>query len=633
MKVDLLNHTIFGRYKVNKLIGRGSFSSIFQGKNITNNELVAIKTESIKSPIKFLESEAYFLFYLKNFGIPEIKSFGTYRQWAILVEILLGDDLSKLFKKLKKINMKDIYMIFIQLIERLEYIHSKYIVHRDLKPENIMLDLETKKIIYLIDFGLAKKYRSGKTKKHIKYGIVYNKAGTERYSSLNTMNGIEQSRRDDLESAGYVMIYLSQKNILPWIATKMKNADERFTYIFKTKKETSVEKLCQNLPKAFCDYMKYVKKLRFEEEPNYNYLKGLFIDSLISLGMKNDLGFSWISKNDTKFKLIKLTKEKPLVKRKVSFKTRLLKKIESIEKEKIIHNSENGMNKTINFLDKDNKEEPKIQIKKINKKLMLNNLDENNINHDNINNKNVQTSRTNKYNINQLRNKNSDNLVINKFKKLELKKDKNKLINISNNNINNNSINLREIYHDNYKSLRTIDSSNNKHVIINKNKLINISNNNINNNTLSEISSDNYKNTRTINSYNNKHIIINKNNTLKNNNINNFIDKKSNNPIPSAKYFSSSEILNTLPLTRKNINYERKMISINNNGNENSFFAERNNKIFNGSNTIKTKLLKKRDDKNNILKMNFNTINVGIFNPNYDKNSFYNIYKDKSYFA
>ena len=635
MKVDLLNHTIFGRYKVNKLIGRGSFSSIFQGKNITNNELVAIKTESIKSPIKFLESEAYFLFYLKNFGIPEIKSFGTYRQWAILVETLLGDDLSKLFKKFKKINMKDIYMIFIQLIERLEYIHSKYIVHRDLKPENIMLDLETKKIIYLIDFGLAKKYRSGKTKKHIKYGIVYNKAGTERYSSLNTMNGIEQSRRDDLESAGYVMIYLSQKNILPWIATKMKNADERFTYIFKTKKETSVEKLCQNLPKAFCDYMKYVKKLRFEEEPNYNYLKGLFIDSLISLGMKNDLGFSWISKNDTKFKLIKLTKEKPLVKRKVSFKTRLLKKIESIEKEKIIHNSENGMNKTINFLDKDNKEEPKIQIKKINKKLMLNNLDENNINHDNINNKNVQTSRTNKYNINQLRNKNSDNLVINKNKKLELKKNKNKLINISNNNINNNSINLREIYHDNYKSLRTIDSSNNKHVIINKNKLINISNNNINNNTitLSEISPDNYKNTRTINSNNNKHIIINKNNTLKNNNINNFIDKKSNNPIPSAKYFSSSEILNTLPLTRKNINYERKMISINNNGNENSFFAERNNKIFNGSNTIKTKLLKKRDDKNNILKMNFNTINVGIFNPNYDKNSFYNIYKDKSYFA
>ena len=224
-------------------------------------------------------------------------------------------------------------------------------------------------------------------------------------------------------------------------------------------------------------------------------------------------------------------------------------------------------------------------------------------------------------------------MVINKNKKLELKKNKNKLINISNNNINNNSINLREIYHDNYKSLRTIDSSNNKHVIINKNKLINISNNNINNNTLSEISSDNYKNTRTINSYNNKHIIINKNNTLKNNNINNFIDKKSNNPIPSAKYFSSSEILNALPLTRKNINYERKMISINNNGNENSFFAERNNKIFNGSNTIKTKLLKKRDDKNNILKMNFNTINVGIFNPNYDKNSFYNIYKDKSYFA
>ena len=116
MKSDLLNKIIFGKYKVNKVIGTGSFGSIFQGKNIINKELVAIKTEADKKQIKLLESEAYFLFYLKNFGIPEVKSFGIYKNYKVLVETLLGDDLVKLFNKHKKMNMKDFCMIFIQLI-------------------------------------------------------------------------------------------------------------------------------------------------------------------------------------------------------------------------------------------------------------------------------------------------------------------------------------------------------------------------------------------------------------------------------------------------------------------------------------------------------------------------------------
>ena len=206
MKADLLNNIIFKKYKVNKIIGRGSYSSIFQGKNIINNELVAIKAEDNNKRIKMIDNDAYFLLFLKNVGIPEVKSFGIYKNYKVLVETLLGDDLLNIFQN-KKINKKDICMIFIQLIDRLEYIHSKYIIHRDLKPENIMFDLETKKIIYLIDFGLAKKYRSGKTKKHIKNTFIILLLGSERYCSLNAMSGYEQSRKDDLESAGYVMIY------------------------------------------------------------------------------------------------------------------------------------------------------------------------------------------------------------------------------------------------------------------------------------------------------------------------------------------------------------------------------------------------------------------------------------------
>ena len=90
MKADLLNNIIFGKYKVNKAIGKGSFGSIFQGKNIINNELVAIKAESDKKRMKFLDTEAYYLFYLKNFGIPEVKSFGIYKKYKVLIETLLG---------------------------------------------------------------------------------------------------------------------------------------------------------------------------------------------------------------------------------------------------------------------------------------------------------------------------------------------------------------------------------------------------------------------------------------------------------------------------------------------------------------------------------------------------------------
>ena len=217
MKEDLNNKIFFRRYKTEKILGKGSFGYVYKGKNIINNELVAIKTEEYKIKGDVLESEAYFLVYLKNFGIPEVKSFGVYKKYKILVQTLLDKDLETLFSKYSHINAKDICMIFIQLLDRLEFVHSKYVIHRDLKPENIMFDLETKKIIYLIDFGMAKKYRSGKTKKHIKFSIPSRLTGTARYCSINALRGTEQSRRDDLESLGYVMIYLARKRFLPWM--------------------------------------------------------------------------------------------------------------------------------------------------------------------------------------------------------------------------------------------------------------------------------------------------------------------------------------------------------------------------------------------------------------------------------
>jgi serine/threonine protein kinase len=224
----LVNKTIFGKYKLLKIIGKGSFGSVFKGKNLITKEQVAIKVEDFKVSGNVLENEAYFLFYLKNFGIPELKSFGVHHRYKMLVQTLLGENTEYIISNRHKTNYKDICMIAIQLLDRLEYIHSKYVIHRDLKPENIMVDLETKSIVYLIDFGMAKKYRSGKTKKHIKFSIPYRLTGTARYCSVNALRGTEQSRRDDLESAGYVLIYLANKKFLPWMGLNVIDKLERY---------------------------------------------------------------------------------------------------------------------------------------------------------------------------------------------------------------------------------------------------------------------------------------------------------------------------------------------------------------------------------------------------------------------
>ena len=154
---EFYNKLIFKKYRVLSLIGIGSFGFVFEGINVKDKTNVALKVEDWKKKGDILESETYILYYLKALGIPEVKSFGICGKYKILVENLLGDSLENIFIKSNFVfTLKDICMIAIQLIDRFEYIHSKYIIHRDIKPENITVDYETNKIINIIDFGLAK---------------------------------------------------------------------------------------------------------------------------------------------------------------------------------------------------------------------------------------------------------------------------------------------------------------------------------------------------------------------------------------------------------------------------------------------------------------------------------------------
>ena len=244
-----------------------------------------------------LESEAYFLIYLKGFGIPKIITYGKTGLYNLLIEELLGLSIESYWKLKKNKNekLKDICMIALQGIDRLEYIHSKDVIHRDIKPQNFLIGKKDPKIIYLIDFGLCRKYRSSRTGKHIKFSNIKKSCGSLRFLSVNGNRGNELSRRDDLESFGYMLIYLAN-NYLPWMSKELLKLDDKVLIkeMFKLKYLTTPEKLCKGLNDEFVQYMKYIRKLEFEEDPDYNYLKGLFISILTRNEQKNDLLFSWV---------------------------------------------------------------------------------------------------------------------------------------------------------------------------------------------------------------------------------------------------------------------------------------------------------------------------------------------------
>ena len=288
-----LNKIIFKKYQIIKKEGKGAFTTVFSAKNIINQELVAVKIDSSK----MLEKEAYLLFNSNKIGIPKFISYGHVGKYNILVQELLGKTLSQLFinnkKKDKNIRLKDMLMAGIQIIDRIKYIHSNNILHMDIKPDNFLVGNPDDSIIYIIDFGLSRKFRSSRTGKHTPFTRHKVFSGNLIYSSFNVMRGIEPSRRDDLESIGYMLIFL-YTNRLPWSNLKSKNYMEINRKIFLIKRSLSTETLCENVPNEMNDFMKYIKSLGFEEKPKYNYLTSLLEMMLSKINQINDLKFSWI---------------------------------------------------------------------------------------------------------------------------------------------------------------------------------------------------------------------------------------------------------------------------------------------------------------------------------------------------
>lgn len=207
---------------------------------------------------------------------------------------LLGPSLEDLFSFCnRKLSLKTVLMLADQMINRVEFVHSKSFLHRDIKPDNFLMGLGKRaNQVYCIDFGLAKKYRDTSTHQHIPYRENKNLTGTARYASVNTHLGIEQSRRDDMESLGYVLMYFLRGS-LPWQGLKAGNKKQKYEKISERKIATSTEALCRGFPTEFASYFHYCRSLRFEDTPDYQYLKRLFRDLFIREGFQFDYVFDW----------------------------------------------------------------------------------------------------------------------------------------------------------------------------------------------------------------------------------------------------------------------------------------------------------------------------------------------------
>ena len=353
---------INGNYNLIKMIGFGAFGEIHLAYDSNSKQLRAIKFEltnfknpQLKHEYAILEtlntiennksnshnnSINYDNLKTKNggiIGIPKVYLFDRMEnKYNYMIMDFLGPSIGDLYQlKNKKFSLETLLMLMIQLLTRIEYIHEKGFIHRDVKPENFVIGLnESSNIIHVIDFGLSRRFKDKITGQHIPYKENRHMIGTVRYASINSLLGIEQSRRDDIEALGYVITYFFYGS-LPWQSNKDKGKAEQFK-ILEKKLITPPEILCKKMPKQFMIFFNYVRKLKFEDRPDYSMMRNIFAMLLFSrtkVGMK--FCFDWFKQED-----VVVTRDE-----------------DKKEEDNYDNNSENDENKGNKLIDNENNDE------------------------------------------------------------------------------------------------------------------------------------------------------------------------------------------------------------------------------------------------------------------------------------
>lgn len=274
---------IANKYILHEKISNGCFGTVYKAANIRTNEIVAIKIEQKDDTIKSLKNEAKIYQYLgKLDGFPQLKTFGTTEKFNYLVINLLGNSLSPIINYYKALSLKTVLILGIQIIQRVESLHNKGLLHRDIKPSNFLFGInsETNKL-FLVDFGFTKRYDYHG--KHIEPKHIKNIIGSLNFVSLNVHNKVEPSRRDDLESCIYIILTMLFGR-LQWFNTT------NLVEILQLKKEIVQ---IEDVPSFIKLMLYYVRSIKFDERPNYNYLINLMVKEFNNNSFENDGKFEW----------------------------------------------------------------------------------------------------------------------------------------------------------------------------------------------------------------------------------------------------------------------------------------------------------------------------------------------------
>ena len=302
LKNNKFNHQctilINKEWKLLYKLGSGSFGETYEAINESTGKRFAVKLEKYennKNKLKLNDEYKCYKIFRGVEGVPQTYHFGQLYEYQCLVLELLGPSLEDLFNFCnRKFSIKTVSLLALQMLDVIERVHDKRFIHRDIKPANFLMGIdENFNKLYLIDFGLSKQYWNKKTNSHIPFRTDRNLTGTPRYVSINTHKHFEQSRRDDLESIGYLLIYFLNGS-LPWQGIKATTKSQKYEKIAEMKVGSQVLDLCKNIPEEFVIYLNYCKSLPFDANPDYNHLRNLFIKISIKEKFEFDDKYDWI---------------------------------------------------------------------------------------------------------------------------------------------------------------------------------------------------------------------------------------------------------------------------------------------------------------------------------------------------
>ncbi|ORX61640.1 kinase-like protein [Hesseltinella vesiculosa] len=288
-------------HQLGPILGKGSFGVIYEGRNLSTQQPVAIKFESCDAPLPLLENEYEVYQVMRGTeGVPRIHYLGREGIDKCMVMDLLGPSLEDLFDMCgRQFSVKTVVGVGKAMISRLQSVHERYFVFRDVKPDNFLIgnDPNTKNDLYLIDFGMAKRYKDPKTQRHACFKTGQGISGTARYMSINAHLGREQSRRDDMESLAYVLLYFLRGS-LPWQGIHASSHKIKYEKICQMKQETPPADLCSSFPEQFATLLEYTRALRYDEAPDYDHCRDLLDQALQHINQRDDGCRDWMLLND-----------------------------------------------------------------------------------------------------------------------------------------------------------------------------------------------------------------------------------------------------------------------------------------------------------------------------------------------